>query len=259
MKAYKKSTKTLVASIIILFCCCMNTMAQSAPALKFQTFRDKWEQTNDQKEVSFYLRFDYPVAGPQALVSNIRNWINDAIGEFCSDNGNFYYRGSMDKGADLLAYYSKEFKLHTDFSTNEIRITKFFENEYVVTILTDLLMQNADDIHSYDCATFRKSDGKRITLLDMFDFKSVNSVSQELLPKIWEYKSPNMFGGGLNGSEEPKPNDIDAEKISIAVESLDKIRFYLKENYHGDGTIGCPVSAVAEYLTPEAKKWLGKN
>ena len=119
-------------------------------------------------------------------------------------------------------------------------------------------MQNADDIHTYDCATFRKSDGKMLTIHDLFDLKGDDSVTQNLLLKVWEYKGPNLFGWGLYGNDEPQPSEVDIEKISISIESSDKIRFYLKENYHGDGTIVCPVSALEGFLSSDAKIWMGK-
>ena len=130
---------------------------------------------------------------------------------------------------------------------------KCFENQYVVSFRMEIEMLNAEGITAYDCATFRKGDGHRLIFPDLF-----RDSSEYLTSTILTLTQDGFFGWMWAEERRPGNADVDITRASVCIDEGKKLRFYVHNNYAGNGTILCPVGNVARYLTDEAKKWLLK-
>ena len=114
------------------------------------------------------LSIDYPTQGPDILLQNIREWINESLGG--------KYKGDLSDGKALFSHYWDEFlkeKTGEDgYGTyNKVAIKKVYEDSKVVTFTNTSYAYGDGAAHGIEtCSgvTFRKQDGRKFTssLLD---------------------------------------------------------------------------------------------
>lgn len=126
---------------------------------------------------------DYPVKGSDALVQNVREWMNETLG------GDF--EGDLNDGKKMVEFYynkiNNELKasdesLPEDISAGGslryIQMRKIFETELFITYSNDVYQYYAGAAHGgqlYSGIVFRKSDGRRFGW-EMFKQDSLETV-----------------------------------------------------------------------------------
>ena len=114
------------------------------------------------------LDLEYPTDGPELLVQNIREWINETLGG--------KYKGDLADGKALFDHYFNAMKTEmTDDPNFEVytqsKIRKLYEDTKVVTFIFESYAYGEGGAHGMETTkgvTFRKSDGRKFTasLLD---------------------------------------------------------------------------------------------
>ena len=106
-------------------------------------------------------KMEYPIQGPPALIQNIREWIIEQIA--------MAYKGDL-SNPELLVEYCKTKDRIDDDGASETDIKIEYENDKVITIVDNSGYQIYGAVSGSWCvqgATFRKSDGKRFSPLNM--------------------------------------------------------------------------------------------
>lgn len=199
---------------------------------------------------TYYANVEYPTTGPKDLVDNIRDWINQTVYEAweADDVNNFsLYSGNMEDADALVSHYLK-LETKTDYPYDEISLNfyKVYETDKYVSITAELRRAYADYFKNNNCATFLKSNSKRLSTNRVFE--KFDKKTKEI---IWQYKDDDF-----SWLCPENVHEIDFSGMDICLQG-DSIRFYIP-NIPGrsSGTIIVPTSSLEMYLSKEIKSLL---
>lgn len=160
-----------------------------------QLFATKYvSRTGKSGKASSKVIIDYPVQGPQALVDAVRSYI---IGQLAGEIENIgTYSGDRSDGEVIAGYYADKYVdyFYQDEDLKEydaemnVEIKKIAETDLFVTYETSDYVYSGGAVHgmeSTEGATFRKSDGQRITAIfkDTYDDEFKQMIINEVTTK----------------------------------------------------------------------------
>lgn len=124
---------------------------------------------------------EYPTAGDTALLQNVREWINEILGDD--------YEGNLADAETMFSFYSQRMEddKDSDQRLTKMEIKKVYENDRIVTFTCEGYEYFNGAAHGlgYEIgATFRKSDGKMFTK-DMI--RSVSAVQPYVVEGLKDY------------------------------------------------------------------------
>lgn len=217
--------------------------------LSFENIKKEIHYDSKEYAREYSANLAYPTTGPDVLVNNIRSWINQTIYDAWKDDNDVplsIFKGDL-KDCDTLISYYLNYEAKVDH-WYEVRLnfSKIYENDQYVSVSADLYRGLADYIKNRNCATFRKSNGKKIPVNSYFE--KFDKKTKEI---IWQYKDDDF-----SWLCPENVHEIDFSGMDICLQG-DSIRFYIP-NIPGrsSGTIIVPTSSLEMYLSKEIKSLL---
>ena len=240
-----------------------NVLTESALA-KIEEEEKQFETTkivykNNTPSANVEISVDYPIKGNDALLQSTRKYINEIISKIFQIKG-YEYRGSLNDGNSVITSYgkakfdelSREWKEdeyeRTSGYEESINLIKDYENDYCVSICSNSFYCHGGVGNSFCyAATFRKVDGKRISI-----FKSADDTGlQRLIVSALKNKIGEDYES-VNDSFKSSPWPGLAHLVKDGVQ-LDYQHYEIGPGYFGQVSITIPYGEIMPYMTEEAK------
>ena len=191
-----------------------DTVAVDSVAIEEDTnvYTESFSQSIKGKMDKTSLSIEYPTSGPELLVQNIREWINESLGG--------KYNGDLSDGKALFNFYfgtlSREMTENSEYENyNQVTIKKLYENDKIATFVCESYFYGEGAAHGMSSTrgvTFRKSDGRKFTVSLLDGSYKYQSEIKAGLKKYFELSSDEELMGRLMlnkdaGSEIPFPQN----------------------------------------------------
>lgn len=191
-----------------------DTVAVDTVAVEEDTnvYTESFSQSIKGKMDKTSLSIEYPTSGPELLVQNIREWINESLGG--------KYNGDLSDGKALFNFYfgtlSREMTENSEYENyNQVTIKKLYENDKIATFICESYFYGEGAAHGMSSTrgvTFRKSDGRKFTASLLDGSYKYQSEIKTGLKKYFELSSDEDLMGRLMlnedaGSEIPFPQN----------------------------------------------------
>ena len=224
---------------------------------QFETTKIVYKKNTSSANVE--LSVDYPIKGTDALLQSTRKYINEIIAEIFQIKG-YEYRGSLNDGNSVINSYGKaKFdELNREWKEDEyertsgyeesINLVKDYENEYCVSFCAHSFYCHGGVGNSFCyAATFRKVDGKRISII-----RSADDIGlQRLIVSALKSKIGEDYEG-VNDSFKSSPWPGFAHLVKDGVQ-FDYQHYEIGPGYLGQVSITIPYEEIKPYMTEEAK------
>lgn len=229
---------------------------------QFETTKIVYKKNTSSANVE--LSVDYPIKGTDALLQNTRKYIKEVIANMFQIEG-YEYKGSLNDGNSVINSYGKaKFdELDREWKENAyeggsayvetIEFTKDFENDNCVSLCAHSYYFHGGVSNSFcDAATFRKVDGKFISIIKSAD----DTGLQRLIVSALKSKIGEDYEN-LNDSFKSSPCPGLAHLVNKGVQ-FDYQHYEIGPGYFGQVSITIPYDKIKPYMTEEAKNVLEK-
>ena len=178
--------------IALLLCSCSNTTinkegkVEELPEFQVSTIQFADSIAGEDGASYFKAEIDVPVGGPDTLVQNIQNWINEELGGS--------YTGALNCDSNMMRNYARDFfenELDDAFpgSGTEYDINRVAENDLYVSYMIEgyIYTGGAHGMPVTSGVTFAKKTGKKFGW-DMFNDGSVlrDQIKNALIQQFFE-------------------------------------------------------------------------
>ena len=200
------------------------------------------------------IEYDYPLSGNEALLQNVREWINEELGGS--------YEGNLNDADAMFTHYTSN--LGDGQGEEETQITysikKICENDKIVTFMSDAYVFGGG-IHGFGHelgTTFRKTDGKIFNNDMIQNFYEIQPYVKNGLKKYFEVATDEELMGYLqiddalynvNNLPKPQKNPWITDKEVVFRYGEYEIAAYAS----GQPFFSIPISEIKNYLTPTGK------
>lgn len=218
--------------------------------------------TKKTTSANIELSVDYPIKGSDALLQNTRKYVSGVIAAMFSIKE---YGGSLNDGNSVINNYGKtkfdnlerEWKeeAYEGASAYEenIDLIKDYENDYCVSLCAHSYYFHGGVSNSFcDASTFRKIDGKRISI--------IKSENDKGLHRLIINAVKNKLGENYENINDEFESSPVAGIIHLVKDGVqfDYQHYEIGPDYFGQVSITIPYDKIKQYMTEEAKNILNE-
>lgn len=206
----------------------------------------------DEKSV---IDCEYPTSGDTVLLQNVREWINEILGDT--------YEGNLADSETMFNFYGQrmEEESEDDERLTKTEIKKVYENDRIVTFVCRGYEYFNGAAHglSYEIgATFRKSDGKTFTKNMIRSAREVQPFIVEGLKDYFEVATDEELTDCLILSDDSEYIPLPTANPWITEDGMTfcYMAYEIASYAAGQPSFVIPASDIKDYLTTVGKTFL---